>query len=64
MIASQNQGMLSSSARLGRAADAKELTAVARDPQAGCPHLLHIDRAEDVGLEAGGNARAGRLLLV
>jgi hypothetical protein len=50
--------------RLGGAADAKELTAVARNPQARYPHLLSVGGAEDVGLEVGGNARARRLLLV
>ena len=42
----------------------KELTAVVRDSQARSPHLLRIGRAKDVGLEVGGNAGAGRFLLV
>src|SRR4029450_7400094 len=50
--------------RSGGAADAKELTAVVRDPQARSPHLLRVGRAEDVGLEVGGYTRAGRFLLV
>jgi hypothetical protein len=49
--------------RLGGAAEVKELTAVAGDPQARFPHLLRIGRAEDVGLEVGGNAWAGSLFL-
>jgi hypothetical protein len=62
--AGQAVTILISLPRLGGAAEPKELTAVAGDPQARSLHLLRIGRAEDVGLEVGGNTRAGRLLLV